>query len=570
MGGVSVSEQSARAVRGQSESAAEAGPWHALANVARWAPSVHNTQAWRVRPIDATHAELAYMPERLLYRTDANGMFYTIGMGIFVEALDIAAGATGQAIEVLDAIPALDSQSRKRGPAILAPGAGSADDAPSFSPELLRSRRTSRIRYDGVSITSGEAEALTPVAPGQSVGFTSEPEVVRWVVNLNIDTLFHDLRHAPAREEIGIWIRKSGREARERRDGFSPRCIGFNGRLLAGFFNHHRLFDQPFIRQVIRAAYARSYGGTASVGWITGPMEAPAGRLRRGACCCDSGSRRLGSASSSNRSAPLSRIPRRMRSWKSDCPAKQTATSRGCCSASATAPHRHAASGCPLRRLSCERTDTLVAHLWRPHRPSTGADHASALAGADTLRAYIRPAPGAGALAHRRMAAGQAAGVARQSPAYRQLLSEHPGAKVEFHGLAPDFSRLPITDKAGYVLRFSVEERCRGGKLPGRGVTIDESSGTGGTPNNWVRGIEERADMRLMLQSSGRVLLGDAPIFVINAFALGPWATGMTISMSLADAAIVKSTGPEISKIENTLKLFGPGYRYLSAATRPS
>lgn len=163
----------------------------------------------------------------------------------------------------------------------------------------------------------------------------------------------------------------------------------------------------------------------------------------------------------------------------------------------------------------------------------------------------------------------QAAKAAHQAPAYRSLLASHPGASVTFDGLAPDFSNLPVMDKESYVKRFSVEERCRGGKLPDRGVTIDESSGTSGTPNNWVRGIEERADMRLMLQSSGRVLLGDEPIFVINAFALGPWATGMTISMSLADAAVVKSTGPDIAKIENTLKLFGPRYRYLLCGYPP-
>jgi phenylacetate-CoA ligase len=156
----------------------------------------------------------------------------------------------------------------------------------------------------------------------------------------------------------------------------------------------------------------------------------------------------------------------------------------------------------------------------------------------------------------------------RTVPAYRTLARES-GSRLRWDGWKPDFSAVPVTDKPNYVQRFSIEERCQGGRLPDRGVTVDESSGTSGMPNNWVRGAEERADMRAMIQATGRVLLGDEPIFVINAFALGPWATGMAISMALADGAIVKSTGPEIGKIQNTLNLFGPRYRYLICGYPP-
>lgn len=58
-------------------------------------------------------------------------------------------------------------------------------------------------------------------------------------------------------------------------------------------------------------------------------------------------------------------------------------------------------------------------------------------------------------------------------------------------------------------------------------------------------------------------------MFVLNAFALGPWATGMNVSMSVVDIAMLKSVGPDIAKIENTLTLFGPKYRYLIAGYPP-
>ena len=62
---------------------------------------------------------------------------------------------------------------------------------------------------------------------------------------------------------------------------------------------------------------------------------------------------------------------------------------------------------------------------------------------------------------------------------------------------------------------------------------------------------------------------GREPLFVLNAFALGPWATGMNVSMSVVDIAILKSVGPDIGKLQSTLALFGPRYRYLIAGYPP-
>jgi phenylacetate-CoA ligase len=154
-------------------------------------------------------------------------------------------------------------------------------------------------------------------------------------------------------------------------------------------------------------------------------------------------------------------------------------------------------------------------------------------------------------------------------PAYRAFLAEHGGGDVTVRRWRPDFTGVPVTTKENYVRRFSVEERCVDGRLPSRGVVVDESSGTSGEPSNWVRGPEERRDTRKLLHLGVHRLLGDRPYFVINAFALGPWATGMNLSMSIVDIAVLKSTGPDVAKIENTLRLFGPRYRYLICGYPP-
>ena len=124
-------------------------------------------------------------------------------------------------------------------------------------------------------------------------------------------------------------------------------------------------------------------------------------------------------------------------------------------------------------------------------------------------------------------------------------------------------SDLPITTKENYVKKYSIVERCYDGKLPAAGVVIDESSGSSGVPNNWVRSSEEREDVKRILQLNYQLIYRDSGCLLLNCFALGPWATGMNVSMSLVDVGILKSIGPDQKKLENTLEIFGPDYRYL-------
>ena len=152
----------------------------------------------------------------------------------------------------------------------------------------------------------------------------------------------------------------------------------------------------------------------------------------------------------------------------------------------------------------------------------------------------------------------------RKVPAYRDYLEKTaPGARVRLDGWIPDFGEIPEMDKATYIKAYGIEERCVNGVLPRRGVVADESSGSSGKPTNWVRCKEERDAVRLILQATFSRYVDDKPIFVLNAFSLGAWATGLNVSTSLADVCIIKSTGPDMTKIIDTMKTFGPGYGYV-------
>ena len=122
---------------------------------------------------------------------------------------------------------------------------------------------------------------------------------------------------------------------------------------------------------------------------------------------------------------------------------------------------------------------------------------------------------------------------------------------------------VPIMTKENYVKRYSLEERCYNGAIPRAGVVIDESSGSTGQPNNWVRSASERNDVKRILQLNYEIIFKDNGKVLLNCFALGPWATGMNVSMSLVDVGILKSIGPDRAKLTNTLRLLGPKYDYL-------
>ena len=122
---------------------------------------------------------------------------------------------------------------------------------------------------------------------------------------------------------------------------------------------------------------------------------------------------------------------------------------------------------------------------------------------------------------------------------------------------------VPVMTKENYVKRYSLEERCYGGAIPRAGVVIDESSGSTGQPNNWVRSASERNDVKRILQLNYEMIFKDNGKVLLNCFALGPWATGINVSMSLVDVGILKSIGPDRAKLTNTLRLLGPKYDYL-------
>lgn len=149
-------------------------------------------------------------------------------------------------------------------------------------------------------------------------------------------------------------------------------------------------------------------------------------------------------------------------------------------------------------------------------------------------------------------------------PAYRHFCATNCAATHSIRlAMSREFDGIPVTDKTNYVNAYTMAQRCVGGALPSKGVLIDESSGSSGVPTNWIRGSREREANARTIRRGLEHRFGREPLMVINAFALGPWATGINLTLALASWNRMKALGPDISKIANTLRYFGTNERYL-------
>jgi len=157
---------------------------------------------------------------------------------------------------------------------------------------------------------------------------------------------------------------------------------------------------------------------------------------------------------------------------------------------------------------------------------------------------------------------------AKRVPAYRDFLEQ---AAVDPDDLFPFgiLGRLPETDKRNYIDRYGLMERCVGGGVPYPGTTIDESSGSTGTPYNWIRGRREREVAHRNISFFARYAFGEGPLVTLNAFSMGAWAAGMNMSLGMTRHGIVKSIGPDIDKLLSTLTYLGPSYRFLISGYPP-
>nr|HAT8715365.1 hypothetical protein [Legionella jordanis] len=133
-------------------------------------------------------------------------------------------------------------------------------------------------------------------------------------------------------------------------------------------------------------------------------------------------------------------------------------------------------------------------------------------------------------------------------PAYRQHLKTFNGRAVD-----ASYGDIPVTSKANYI---KVQEHDSDlhwqGKYPEKGKT-DTSTGTTGKPTAWVRSERELDTVKKSLALAAKIQFGNRKLNYVNAFALGPWATGLTTYELMRETGSVFATGPDKEKILDEL-----------------
>ena len=243
--------------------------WNELLTVARWAPSPHNTQPWLLRPTGDSSADLFMLRSRRLPDEDTTGCFLICAMGIFIEALRIA--ASNRALRLEAALEDHLDLSQERIPfarLTLSPGA-SPDEYPDTA---LLERRTSRLVPDSRALTADQFAALHAAAApfGHAVRGVSDPAAIRRILDRNIDAVLHDLADPKYGGEIARWYRYTASHASRTRDGLEARCMNMPALTMWLSARAPWMLRTPLLRAIMRSAYRRMLGGAPALILIQG------------------------------------------------------------------------------------------------------------------------------------------------------------------------------------------------------------------------------------------------------------------------------------------------------------
>ena len=104
----------------------------------------------------------------------------------------------------------------------------------------------------------------------------------------------------------------------------------------------------------------------------------------------------------------------------------------------------------------------------------------------------------------------------------------------------------PDWGKEKYIKLFPTAKRCLEGTIPLRDTVVDESSGSSGTPYNWVRSLEERVVSHKLVSLFAHYCFGDHRFMTLNGFSMGSWATGLNMGLALQRNGLVKNIGPDV------------------------
>lgn len=251
------------------------GIWNELLDIARWAPSPHNTQPWKLHPVNEMQADLFLVVARTLPDEDTTGSFIRCAMGMFIEALAIAAAHRG--LHLLAERPIAAAQDGLIPFARLSVHADPSvkDD---LTPEDVLGRRTARLS-PGPRQVSEQTLKQVKNAAGENLinlSWTSDSRLISQIMKINMTAMCHDLNEDKYHAEICKWFRYGKAHANRTNDGLEARCMNMPAHELYLTATFPTLLVSPLTARLMQILYSRRLGTVNQLGFLSGEFfESP-------------------------------------------------------------------------------------------------------------------------------------------------------------------------------------------------------------------------------------------------------------------------------------------------------
>jgi hypothetical protein len=254
-------------------SRAELARWSDIAHLARLAPTPHNTQPFRIRPLDSKRAEIVALAARFLPEEDHGNRYVASAFGILSATIEMAAKSLGVEISITPA-QSIDVAGLHRAsmPTTLGVATIGGDTEPSTDASVLDIRRTSRIPYDGRLVDPDVLTALGGITMSHGHRFLEyhDREVVDATLHLNVDALIDNLALKREREEIRHWYRTG--PTPQFGDGLWEKPLNQSAIEIRSAFGSPGLYRLPIIRPIATHEYLKTQRGTRHIALLCGPF----------------------------------------------------------------------------------------------------------------------------------------------------------------------------------------------------------------------------------------------------------------------------------------------------------
>ena len=257
--------------------------WDDIISIARWTPSPHNTQPWKVDVLDDSHARLLLDHRRALPKEDVTGFFIISALGCFIQSVRLLAANRGYRL-ICNPVsappedhlePFADLQLEKI-------------DTPTetIDESLFRTRQTSRLPTRHAPLPTETLSRLRAIAEPyqQSIIHISDPTTVDHLMQANLDAVVSDINSRDYHDEVVSWFRFTQRAAKRTRDGLSAKCMTIPPAEFFLFAHAPWAARLPLIGSIFRKQYQRRIGATQHLLALSGPFWNREAATQAGEC----------------------------------------------------------------------------------------------------------------------------------------------------------------------------------------------------------------------------------------------------------------------------------------------